>query len=58
MVKVKKLSLPLTKHYAMKVNGGVDTQIHIFLTLALVGGERWDSHPCHFTPGTHWMGGP
>jgi hypothetical protein len=34
-----KLSLYLTKHYAMKTYGGVDVQIHVFLTSALVGGE-------------------
>jgi hypothetical protein len=38
-VKVK-LSLCLNiKHYAMKMYGGVDVQIHVFLTSALVGGE-------------------
>jgi hypothetical protein len=44
------------------VYGGVDVQIHIFLTLARVGGEWSASHPCHFTPrerapGTQWTGG-
>jgi hypothetical protein len=44
----------------MKAYGGVD--IHIFLTLALVGGEWSASHPDHFTPrvkvpGTHGIGG-
>jgi hypothetical protein len=34
----------------MKVYGGVDAQIHIFLTSALVGGE-WSA------PGTHLIGG-
>jgi hypothetical protein len=40
---------------------GVDVQIHIFLTSALVG--QWSaSRPCRFTPGeripgTHWIGG-
>jgi hypothetical protein len=42
----------------MKAYGGVDVQIHIFLTSALVGGEWPASHPCRFTlgeraPGTH-----
>jgi hypothetical protein len=35
----------------MKAYGGVDVQIHIFLTSALVGGEWSASRPCHFTPG-------
>jgi hypothetical protein len=44
------------------VYGGVDVWIHIFLTLALAGGEWSASHPGHFTPGeralgTHWIGG-
>jgi hypothetical protein len=48
--------------YAMKAYGGVDVQIHIFLTLALAGGEWSASRPCHFTngeraPGTHGIGG-
>jgi hypothetical protein len=46
----------------MKVYGGMDVQIHIFLTLALVGGEWSASHPGCITPGerapgTHWIGG-
>jgi hypothetical protein len=46
----------------MKTYGGVEVQIHIFLTSALVGGEWSDSRPCRFTPGertpgTHWIGG-
>jgi hypothetical protein len=41
---------------------GVDVQIHIFLTSALVGGEWSTSRPIRFTPGervpgTHWIGG-
>jgi hypothetical protein len=37
-------------------------KIHIFLTLALAGGEWSVSRPCRFTPGeratsTHWIGG-
>jgi hypothetical protein len=31
--------------------GGVDVQIHIFLTSALAGGECSPSRPCRFTPG-------
>jgi hypothetical protein len=46
----------------MKAYGGVDVQIHIFLTSALAGGEWSASHPGRFTPfeivtGTHWIGG-
>jgi hypothetical protein len=41
---------------------GVDVQIHIFLTSALVGGEWSTSRPGRFTPGerapgAHWIGG-
>jgi hypothetical protein len=48
--------------YAMKAYGGVDVQFHIFLTLALVGGEWSASRPGRFTPrerapGTHWKAG-
>jgi hypothetical protein len=50
------------KHYAMKTYGGVDVYTHVFLTLALVGGEWSASHPRRFTPGerapaTYWIGG-
>jgi hypothetical protein len=46
----------------MKAYGGADVYIHVYLTLALVGGERSASRPDHFTPvertlGTHWIGG-
>jgi hypothetical protein len=46
----------------MKAYGGVDVQIHIFLTWALVGGEWSPSDRYRFTPGekwpgTHWIGG-
>jgi hypothetical protein len=46
----------------MKAYGGVDVQIHTFLTSALDGGEWSASRPCRFTtreraPGTHWIGG-
>jgi hypothetical protein len=34
----------------MKEYGVLDVQIHIFLTLALVGGEWSASRLCHFTP--------
>jgi hypothetical protein len=63
MCKVKvKLSLCLTKYYAMKACGQVDLQIHIFLTSPLVGGEWSASRTGRFipgerVPGTHWIGG-
>jgi hypothetical protein len=46
----------------MKTYGEVDVWVHIFLTLALVGGEWSASRPGRFTseeraPGTHWIGG-
>jgi hypothetical protein len=41
----------------MKVAGGVDVWIHVFLTSALAGGEWSASRPCRFIPGTHWIGG-
>jgi hypothetical protein len=46
----------------MKAYGGVDVQIQIFLTSALVGGEWSASRPSRFTPkerapGNHWIGG-
>jgi hypothetical protein len=46
----------------MKVYGGVDVYIHIFLTLALVASEWSASCTCRFTfgeraPGNHWIGG-
>jgi hypothetical protein len=45
----------------MKAYGGVDVQIHIFLTSALAGGEWSASRRSHFAsgeraPGTHWIG--
>jgi hypothetical protein len=46
----------------MKMCGGVDVYIHIFLTSALVGYEWSASRPTRFAPketvpGTHWIGG-
>jgi hypothetical protein len=46
----------------MKTYGGVDVQIHVFLTSALVGGDWSPSYPGLFTPGervlgTHWKEG-
>jgi hypothetical protein len=45
----------------MKMYGGVDVKIHIFLTLALFVGEWSASRLGRFTPverapGTHWIG--
>jgi hypothetical protein len=45
----------------MKGHGGVDVQIHIFLTSVLFGREWLASRPGRFTPGerapdTHWIG--
>jgi hypothetical protein len=40
----------------MKMYRGVDVQIHLFLTSALVGGEWSASRPWRFTPGTHFIG--
>jgi hypothetical protein len=57
-----KVRLSLFKHHAMKAYGGVNVQIHIFLTSALAGGEWSASRPGRFTPGqkapgTHWIRG-
>jgi hypothetical protein len=46
----------------MKAYGGVDAQIHIFLTSELAEGELSASRPCRFSPvekstGTNWIGG-
>jgi hypothetical protein len=41
----------------MKAYGGVDMQIHICLTAALVGDEWSTSRSSHFTPSTHRIGG-
>jgi hypothetical protein len=46
----------------MKTYGGVEVQLHAFLTSPLHGGEWSASHICHFTPeerdpGTHMIGG-
>jgi hypothetical protein len=46
----------------MKTCGGVDVQIHVFLTSALVGGKWPASRPGRFTPAekapvTYWIGG-
>jgi hypothetical protein len=46
----------------MNTYGGVNVQIHVFLTSALVGGEWSTSRPGRFIPGeraprTYWTGG-
>jgi hypothetical protein len=46
----------------MMAYGGVDVQIHVFLTSAIVGGKWSASRPDRFTPrerapGTHRIGG-
>jgi hypothetical protein len=51
-----------TSEASATVFGGVDVQIHVFLTSALVGGECSTSRPGRFTPGerapgTHLTGG-
>jgi hypothetical protein len=46
----------VSRHYAMKTYGEVDVQIHVFLTLTLVGGEWSASRPCHLTPGERALG--
>jgi hypothetical protein len=48
-IKVK-LSLWLTKYHAMKTYGGMEIQMHVFLTSTLDGGEWLDSRPGRFTP--------
>jgi hypothetical protein len=42
----------------MKADGGVDVEIHIFLTSAVVVGERSASRPSRFTPGKRGPGTP
>jgi hypothetical protein len=59
-LKVKVMSLCLTKHHAMKTYWEVE--VYAFLTLALDGDEWSASRPGRFTPrerapGTHWIGG-
>jgi hypothetical protein len=60
--KVKAMCLCLTKRHAMKTYGGVEVQLHAYLTPGIDGGEWSASGPGRFTlkegaPGTHWIGG-
>jgi hypothetical protein len=41
----------------MKTYGGVDVQIYVFVTLALLGGEWSTSGPGGKAPGNRWIGG-
>jgi hypothetical protein len=49
-IRKAKLSLCITKHYAMKTYGGVDIETHVFLTSALVGSGWSASRPSRLTP--------
>jgi hypothetical protein len=55
-----KVALCLTKHHAMKTYVGVDVLIHVFLTLALVGGVlRFTTRPLYPRyPLDRRLGGP
>jgi hypothetical protein len=53
-VKVK-LPLYLIKH-AIKIGGGVEGLIHVFITLALNRRERSDSRHSSFAPGERFPG--
>jgi hypothetical protein len=52
-IESKRQTCPCTliKHHALKTHGGVDAYIHVFLTSALVGGERLAWRPCIFAAG-------
>jgi hypothetical protein len=55
------MSLCLSKYYVIQTFGGIDAEIHVFLTSALVGGDLSASRPAHFTsekrgPSSHWTG--
>jgi hypothetical protein len=41
----------MVKHYAIKMCGGVDIKIHVFLTSALLRAELSASRFYRFTPG-------
>jgi len=42
--------LCLIKHHAIKICGGVEVELHTFLTLVLDTGEWSFACPSHFTP--------
>jgi hypothetical protein len=51
-IDARKVKLPhpeLIQHHATKTYGGVKVYIHVFLTLALCGGEWSASRPGQFT---------
>jgi hypothetical protein len=55
------IPLCLTKHHTMKMHGGVEVQLHAFLTSAVDGDDWSASRPGRFTPGeripgNHWIG--
>jgi hypothetical protein len=50
MAKKVKLSLCLINRYDMQTYGGVDAQLHVFLTSALDRGDWLASRPGRFTP--------
>jgi hypothetical protein len=54
-VKIK-LSVRLIKYHAKMMAGGVEVQIHVFLTSALNGREWSVSRPGNFTPGGRTSG--
>jgi hypothetical protein len=56
------MSLCLPTYQIIKTYGGVEIQLHVFLTSAIDGGDWSVSSPGRFTPeerapGTHWIGG-
>jgi hypothetical protein len=56
------ITLSVIKHYATKVYGDANVQIHVFLTLAIDEGERSTSRPGRFNrreraSRTPWIGG-
>jgi hypothetical protein len=58
----KEYSKLMDQHYAMKMYGGVDINLHIFITLALDGGKWSASHASHLNPwkivpSTNFIGG-
>jgi hypothetical protein len=56
--KAVKLSLPLTKHYVIKISGGVDVWVRVFLTSALAGSEYQIDAPAALLPKTEILRNP